>query len=372
MRQKRKIYFFFSNVIDSAIYRSLILEFASEEYELFCIFIGEESLSLFNYSKTLPIMSRHILRASKIQIVRLIAVYILQLAISRPKIVFCFGQTASIVGLTSSALSCKAQRFYLRMHTSMNKVEGFPRGILYDKLSNFLAEVIVVPNKNTKNYLVDKEDVDADKLVEINFGFHLSEYELSGSSRVHIFREQYDIPENSFVIGIASRFTRWKGLQYSLPALTNFLDKNPQGILVMAVTGEEVPPELDVLVKNISRSQLRMAPRGCDMPAFYNSLNVFIHTPIDETVESFGLVYIEAFAAGVPSIITLSGIAKEVALNGVNCIVVKYMDLDEIQEALNVLVANTALSNSISTNAKKSVATFGMERMCASYVSLIG
>jgi glycosyltransferase involved in cell wall biosynthesis len=231
--------------------------------------------------------------------------------------------------------------------------------------------VIVVPNKNTKNYLVDQENVDADKLVEINFGFHLREYELSGSPRVHIFREQYDIPENSFVIGIASRFTHFKGLQYSLPALTNFLDKNPQGILVMAVTGEEVPPELDRLIKNISRIQLRMAPRGCDMPAFYNSLNVFIHTPIDETVESFGLVYVESFAAEVATIVTLSGIAKDICVDGENCLVVDFCNTIEIENSLDKLFIDKNLRSKLAEKARQSVSHLTMTKMRHEYRQLL-
>jgi glycosyltransferase involved in cell wall biosynthesis len=371
METKLRIYFFFSNVIDSAIYRSLLLEFATEDYELHCIFIGNETLPLFRFSQTLPVKSQHVTRTNKTQIVQLMILFICELAISRPKVVFCFGQTASIVGLTASALSCKAKRHHLRMHTSMNRVERFPRGILYDKLSNFLAQVIVVPNKNTQNYLIDVESVKANKLVEISFGFHLIEFGSCDSLRIQAFKEFYDIPTERYVIGIASRFTHIKGLQYSLPAVSNFLANNPLAMVVLAGFGEEIPQELHDLLADISKSQLRLIPRVADMPAFYGNLSAFIHTPIDETVESFGLVYIEAFAAGVPAIITLSGIAKEVAIDGVNSMVVNYRDSAGIQKALETLVSNKDLSEAISLNAKKSVSTFGMEKMCANYVSLI-
>ena len=142
-------------------------------------------------------------------------------------------------------------------------------------------------------------------------------------------------------------------------------------MVVIAGFVEEAPQELHELLADIAKSQLRLIPRIADMPAFYGNLNAFIHTPIDETVESFGLVYVEAFAAGVPSIITLSGIAKEVAIDGVNSMVVKYKDSAGIQKALETLASNKNLSEAISLNAKKSVSAFGMEKMCAQYVSLI-
>jgi glycosyltransferase involved in cell wall biosynthesis len=365
------MYFFFSNVIDSAIYRSILCEFATEEYDLRCVFIGKESLPLFKYSQTLSIKSQHIVDASKFDIVKLTVFHILKLAFSKPKVVFCFGQTASIVGLTASFLSCKAKRYYLRCHTSMNKVERFPRGILYDKLCNLLAQFIIVPNKNTKNYLIEKENVGVKKLIEIKFGFHLAEFEWCDKQRIQFFQDSNNIPEGAFVIGIASRFTLIKGFQYSVPALTHFLRENPHAILVIAGYGEEIPGEMHELLSGISQSQIRLISRVNDMPAFYKSLSAFIHTPIDETVESFGLVYIEAFAAGTPSIITLSGIAKDVAMNKVNSLVVDFKDSVGILDALNILASNKDLSDAISLSARSTVSAFGMEKMCAEYVSLI-
>ncbi len=372
MNKKRKIVIFFSNVVDSQIYRALLSKFSSSEFDLYCIFVGEETEPLFDYSTTLPIHSRYIRKASRLYIPILIASNMLRLAMIRPQVVVCFGQTSSIIGLIASYFSCQATRIYLRMHTSMNRTEGYSRGVLYDRISNNLAQKIVVPNQNTGNYLVAYEKVDPRKLKEIRFGFDLQDFGAPNNDRIRKFRETHDLPENVFIVGIASRFTHMKGFQYSIPALTSFMKRNPQSILVLAGTGNGLTPELQDTIKDISQSQLRVIPRVNDMAAFYKTLSVFLHTPIDDTVESFGLVYIEAFAAGVPSIITVSGIAKEIAINGKNCITVDFKNSEAIENGLDFCVNNPSVLLSISATAQMSVSSFSINTMCDEYISLIG
>ena len=372
LNKNRKIFLFFSNVIDTQIYRALLLKFSSNQYDLHCVFIGHETEPLFKYSSALPIHSKWIPKADRLHILALIVLNIFRLGIARPRAVICFGQTASMVGLTASYISCNAMRIYLRMHTSMNKIEGYSRGVLYDKVSNFLAQKIIVPNQNTGNYLEENEKVNRRKLNEIRFGIDLNDFREPGPDRIRAFRKTYDLPDNGFIIGIASRFTHMKGFQYSLPALTSFMKKNPQSVLILAGSGKSVVPELEEAIRDIPQTQLRIIPRVNDMAAFYNSLSIFMHTPIDETVESFGLVYIEAFAAGVPAIITVSGIAKEIAINAINCVVVDFKNSEAIEKALDYCANNQLELISISENAQSSVSSFSVNNMCDEYIALIG
>ncbi|MBL0097760.1 MAG: glycosyltransferase [Bacteroidetes bacterium] len=53
-----------------------------------------------------------------------------------------------------------------------------------------------------------------------------------------------------------------------------------------------------------------------DLFSLYSIFDYFIHAPIDPSVEAFGQVYIEALAAGIPSIFTLSGIAPDFIVDG--------------------------------------------------------
>ena len=106
------------------------------------------------------------------------------------------------------------------------------------------------------------------------------------------------------------------------------------------------------------------------MPAFYNSIDAFVHTPVDSTVESFGLVYVEAMASGLPCIFTLSGVAKDFARNGSNCLIVEYKSVLAIYEALKSLYCNINLSKSLSKESPIAVSNFSMTKMCKKYLEV--
>lgn len=289
----------------------------------------------------------------------------------RPKVVVTFGQTASVIGLTASFLVSRATRIYLRMHTSMNHVENFSMGIIYDKACNLFATKIVVPNRNTKKILEDRENVNPRKIQEIAFGFDLEDFNTTSIKRIETIRNEYQLMPNQFVIGIVSRYSPVKGLQYSIPAVSKFLSKHREGVLILAGIGENPPTELLDLLKEVDPLQLRLVPRVQDMPAFYKTLSVFVHTPIDETVESFGLVYVESFAAKIATVVTLSGIAKDICRNGENCLVIDFYTIKEIEDSLERLFIDKNLRIKIAESARHSVSHLTMTKMRQKYRELV-
>lgn len=369
--KSQKIAFVFSNVIDSPIYRGLLDEFSKSEFRLSCLFMGLETDPLYRYARRCGIDSRQITSISKRNFVFPLLTTMWWMFRKQPRSIITFGQTASVMGLSSAFLTCRATRIYLRMHSSMNRVEKFSRGVLYDRISNMFAQKIIVPNRNTRSFLESIEKVASEKIIEIAFGFNLEDFKSPSKVRVQAIRHEYELSPEKFILGIVSRYSPVKGLEYSLPAVSKFLSKHPNGVLVLVGTGESPPKELLDAVSDIMPSQLRMIPRVDDMAAFYKCLSVFVHTPIDETVESFGLVYIEAFAAGVPSVITLSGIAKEIAVDGENCLVVDYCSELEIENAVEKLFNRDDLRETFSSNAVACVSIFTLDAMRKKYRDLI-
>ena len=241
----------------------------------------------------------------------------------KPVVTLTLGQTATLVGLSASLIFSKATRIYLRMHTSMNSVENYRFGKLYDRVSNQLAERIIVPNTNTRQYLLEAELVDPKVIEIIEFGFDLEGFVNLAEGRLANFKTKYGVTDNFYYLGIVSRFAPAKGLEYSIPAIAQFMRDFSNIKLIIAGVGEEISGEFQILLDEIPNDRLILINRVDDMPAFYNSIDAFVHTPVDSTVESFGLVYVEAMASGLPCIFTLSGVAKDFARNGSNCLIVE-------------------------------------------------
>lgn len=369
--KRQKVILFFSNVIDTPIYRGIIEEFSTLDFDIVCIFFGLESQPLFDFTRSGAIPSKRYADVTKTRVFPTFISIIGELIKFRPNFVFTFGQTASLIGLSGSLISGRAKRIYLRMHTSMHRIENSFKGKIYDKACNFLANLIIVPNNNTRRYLQSSEKIAPRKIRQIEFGFNLEEFNATPSSRIDAFRQEFQLETSQFIIGIVSRYSPVKGLQYSLPAVSKFLENHTEGVLILVGIGENPPQGLLDLVKDINPRQLRLIPRVYDMPAFYRNLSVFVHTPIDEVVESFGLVYVEALAAETPSIVTLSGIAKDICVNGSNCLVVSFRNGEEIENSLEKLYIDKELRLEISHTAKTSVSHLSMYKMREKYRELV-
>lgn len=87
---------------------------------------------------------------------------------------------------------------------------------------------------------------------------------------------------------------------------------------------------------------------------------MYVHTPIDDHSEAFGQTYVEALAAGIPSVFTLSGIAHEFIEHEKNAMVVNYKNSEEIYLAMKNILANEALKNEIIHHGKNSVQRFAL------------
>ncbi|MBK9400936.1 MAG: glycosyltransferase family 4 protein [Bacteroidetes bacterium] len=111
-----------------------------------------------------------------------------------------------------------------------------------------------------------------------------------------------------------------------------------------------------------------------DLFSLYSIFDYFIHVPIDPSVEAFGQVYIEALAAGIPSVFTLSGIAPDFIVDEKNALVVPFKDSDAIYNSLEKLIGNDVLKEKIVRQGRADVLNmFSFEKsilkMCEIYES---
>jgi len=103
----------------------------------------------------------------------------------------------------------------------------------------------------------------------------------------------------------------------------------------------------------------------------YKIFSVYVHTPVDEHSEAFGQTYVEALAAGVPSVFTMSGIANDFIRDGQNALTVPFKDAEAISIAIKKLLADTQLSSSLAVQGKLDVQRyFGLQKMVNSLEDL--
>jgi glycosyltransferase involved in cell wall biosynthesis len=272
----------------------------------------------------------------------------------KPDIVHCHLIQANIIGLLSAKLAGIEKRVYTRHHSSLHHIY-FRKGVWWDKLANTMATHIVAISGIVKDILINWEKADLRKVVLIPHGFQLSGFEHADQSSVTAFKQRHAIEDKGPVIGVVSRFTIWKGIQYVIPAFKDFLQIYPNAVLLLLNAKGDYEQEIKKALNELPPSSFRLIAFEKDIASAYNSMDAFVHVPIDEHSEAFGQIYVEALASKVPSVFTLSGIAPNFVKDRENALVVPYKDSERIYNALLDIFNDSALREKIKTNGLISV-----------------
>lgn len=246
------------------------------------------------------------------------------------------------------------KRIYTRHHSTYH-FDYFPHAVKYDKLINSLSTNIVAISKNVENILVNREHVDASKVQIIHHGFELNKFLHPNMDDVFKLKSKYNPSNKRPVIGVISRFTEWKGVQYIIPAFKKILNNYPNAYMILANAQGDMEAELFNQLKQFNSDQFCTIKFEKDLYSLYQLFDVFVHVPIDEHSEAFGQTYVEALAAGIPCVFTLSGIASEFVENCENAVVVDYKNSDAIFDGIQLILKNTDLKNNLISNGRNHV-----------------
>jgi glycosyltransferase involved in cell wall biosynthesis len=270
----------------------------------------------------------------------------------RTDIVHCHLFTASILGLMAAKWAGVPQRIFTRHHSDFH-YRYFPKGVRWDKLCNKLATDIVAPSGVVKDILVHRDQASASKVHIIHHGFDLDYFARVPESLKQLMRGRYNADGRSPVIGVISRFTELKGIQYIIPAFHRLLDQYPGALLLLFNARGDFAPELNrQLAETLAPEQYKTIAFEQDLAAVYSLFDVFVQVSIDKDIEAFGQTYVEALASGVPSVCTLAGIAGDFIVDGLNAMVVPYKDADAIYGAMSLLLRDDALRDKLIGNGK--------------------
>lgn len=269
---------------------------------------------------------------------------------------------ASLFGLLAAKLSGIKMRIHTRHHSTFHH-DYFPHAVKYDRLINFLSTDIVAISRNVKLILIDKEGVSLKKIKIIEHGFDLNQFYNVSKERVEIIFNRYKLPKQKKIIGSIARYVNWKGHVYLIEAYKLLLKTNPDIHLVLANANGPYRSKIKSLLSQLPPNSFTEITFEEDLFALYQSFDVFVHIPINSQVEAFGQTYVEALAAGVPSVFTLSGIASDFIEDGKNAVVVDYKNSEQVKEAILSIINNEAFRQSLVESGKESVKVFSIGRM---------
>lgn len=270
----------------------------------------------------------------------------------KPDVVHCHLIMANLIGLTAAKLIGIKKRIYTR-HYSTYHHQYFPAAVKWDKLNNRLATHIVAISKVVEDVLVEQENVKLKKISLIYHGFKLDAFFEKNTETIQLLNDIYNPLNKRPVIGVISRFTELKGVQYIVPAFKDILIDKPDALLLLFNASGDYEKNINKQLEELPATSYKKIIFENDITSLYHLFDIFIHVPINSTIEAFGQTYIECMASGTPLIATKSGIANEILINKENAIIVDYQNSDEIYQAIRLLLTNPDLCDRITRNGKK-------------------
>lgn len=279
---------------------------------------------------------------------------------ARPDVIHAHMRYANIIGITAGYFARVKRRIHTRHHSNSNHIYH-PHAVKVDKhMSKWSTEVVSISKTVTK-VLENLEDVPANKIVEINHGFDLSLFSNPNSDVVNDLKQKYNYEDRKPVVGVISRYIHWKGVEYGIEAFDLVLQKHPDALLILANANGPYKKVIQEKLKALPASSYVEIPFESEIAALYQLFDVFVHVPISDTVEAFGQTYVEALAAGVPSVFTLSGIANEIIEDRKNALVVPYKDSKAITDAIIEILKNKELREQLNKAPNETLERFALD-----------
>lgn len=251
------------------------------------------------------------------------------ISVGRFETIYISGQYACLIGLYTSFLRRVPNRIFTRHHTDSNYQKRksslrLLRGFFFDVMCNHLATKIVAVSEVVKSFMVEKEGVEAAKIVVIN----------NSVSEEFISIPPERFPGDRIRFGVVSRLTNVKGVEYIAEAFLKFHHENENCSITIVGADSDSSKLVHRILDHLPAESCKFVPRIANIKAFYREIDVFIHAPISINAEAFGLVYLEALYSGVHCIFTGSGIVGIDEELQKLCHIVEFQDSESILEAM--------------------------------------
>ncbi len=167
------------------------------------------------------------------------------------------------------------------------------------------------------------------------------------------YREKFGISSSEYVI---AAMHKW--FEKSFPIISKILEEFRDIKVIMA--GELKKHEIAAIEASPFRERIHICGVIKNMADFYKSADLFLFPSFDE---AFGLVVVEALAAGLPVLTAASGGASEIFEDGSCGFKIPVEDITGYCEAVNRIKSDRAFAEKLSGNASAAAVNFNISKM---------
>ena len=210
-------------------------------------------------------------------------------------------------------------------------------------MANRMATHIIAVSTLVKNILISNEGVNCRKIRLVYNGVELAKFSNSNMN-VGELSDKNPSTERLFHIGVISRLTEWKGVEYTAQAFVRLQKEFPNSRLHIVGAFSDSYFTVKDILSSIDQDLYTLKNEISDIPNFLRGLDAFVHVPVGPDDEAFGIVYIEALASGISCIFTRSGVLNELEDPHRYAGIVGFRNSEEIYLNLKELIQGTCAS----------------------------
>lgn len=200
-----------------------------------------------------------------------------------------------------------------------------------------------------------RRDLDA---VVVPPGVDVERFRPATQSERNATRARFGIPADALLVLSVSRLVPRKGMDRLVEAAARLQDRYPDLLVVVAGDGRDRGRIRRLVARTAAPVRLLGRVDDEDLPDLYAAADVFAMLCRTRwgglEQEGFGIVFVEAAAAGVPQIAGASGGAAEAVADGETGLIVQEPDsVDAVESALERLLADPQLRESMGAAARR-------------------
>ena len=234
--------------------------------------------------------------------------------------------------------------FYQQLHASRKKKDPFHNRV-YRNLDG-----AVVLTQRLKDSLAERTLLPKEKIRVIPYGIEVDTFS-PGKHDKKECRKLFHLPEDRLLVGLVGRIEEAKGQAVAIEA---FAKANLPHAMLVICGAPQTKDYLEHLKRRTAElkmdASVRFLPFTTEIPAL---MNAFDMTLLPSMGETFGLVVIEAMAAGIPVIGTDAEGVPEIIRPDENGMLVPPGDTDALASALRLLAEDRRLRHRLGAQARQ-------------------
>ena len=269
----------FSDVDFSPQLIAILQELYDRGADVRVVIIGNTKLQIAMQIEELGWDSKNLIQRGKFGSLLNLLLLAVEIVKFRPHTLFASGQFATIIGMLAAKLLNVRHRVFIRHHSSFHHKYRMKFGMIVDSTSNRFATTIVAVSSVVKNILIQDEAVNQGKVTVIYNGVDLinfkSEPRLSKSPSAH------NISNSGFFdIGVISRLTEWKGVEYTATAFVRLQKEFPNSRLHIVGAFADSYSDVKNILSTVASDRYTFEKSNTNIPLFYiyNSKGFIIYS----------------------------------------------------------------------------------------------